>query len=221
MIPTEMDLCETYSASRTTVRKALEALTLDGLIERRAGRGTWVREHQEDPHVWRLKSETVNYPYPSEMTSELLGTEPVDRGVAPELLDGFEPDEPISRIRLLRIIQGTPFALVHSYIPSQYLDLVVQSFDPTDNNFLFLIMERATGRTVAEIQDSFNAVLAIGETSQRLEVLPGAPLFHVARRLLDHEGHLIQATEIHTRPDLHRLALIHVREPIGDVSLAE
>lgn len=212
LIPTEMDLCNEFSASRTTVRKALEALTFDGLIERRAGRGTWVMDFQEAPQVWRLKSEAVNYPYPVEMTAEILGTESVDRGVAPDLLHRFESDEPISRIRMLRRTKETPFAFVFTYIPTRYVELVLQAFDPAENNFLFLIMERATGRTVSEVQDSFDATLAVGETAQRLDVLPGSPLFHITRRLLDQDGRLIQATEIYSRPDLHKLVLVHSRE---------
>ncbi|WP_418964286.1 GntR family transcriptional regulator [Cetobacterium sp.] len=41
-LPTEMQLCETYSVSRITVRKALEKLEQDNLIQKFRGKGTFV-----------------------------------------------------------------------------------------------------------------------------------------------------------------------------------
>src|SRR4051794_38312422 len=41
-LPSENDLVETFGASRPTVRRALAQLEADGLVERRAGSGTYV-----------------------------------------------------------------------------------------------------------------------------------------------------------------------------------
>lgn len=41
-IPSEPDLCQMYSVSRTTVRKALDQLTQEGLLYRIQGKGTFV-----------------------------------------------------------------------------------------------------------------------------------------------------------------------------------
>jgi DNA-binding GntR family transcriptional regulator len=44
-IPTEAELCETLGVSRTVIREALRALEEEGLVARRHGVGTFVRNH--------------------------------------------------------------------------------------------------------------------------------------------------------------------------------
>ncbi|MFC5631612.1 MULTISPECIES: trehalose operon repressor [Streptococcus] len=56
-LPTEMELCEQFTASRDTVRKALSLLTKEGLISKSQGRGSQVK-----------KQELINFPV-SELSS--------------------------------------------------------------------------------------------------------------------------------------------------------
>ena len=42
LLPSEREIGETYQVDRTTVRKALQLLVDDGLVEKRAGKGTVV-----------------------------------------------------------------------------------------------------------------------------------------------------------------------------------
>lgn len=42
LLPTEQDLCDTYSTSRFTVREALRLLAEEGMVQRQQGRGTEV-----------------------------------------------------------------------------------------------------------------------------------------------------------------------------------
>jgi GntR family transcriptional regulator len=44
-LPTEAELCEMLGVSRTVVREALRVLEDDGLVARRHGVGTFVRNH--------------------------------------------------------------------------------------------------------------------------------------------------------------------------------
>src|SRR6187431_3320754 len=44
-LPTEAELCQMLGVSRTVVREALRVLEEDGLVARRHGVGTFVRDH--------------------------------------------------------------------------------------------------------------------------------------------------------------------------------
>lgn len=212
IIPSELKLCETHSASRATIRKTLETLALDGLIERRKKKGTWVKAFAERPVSWQLKNEWVNYSNSEHMRGEILNTDAVFPDAFKPFFKEFGDSESISRIKLLRTIKSTPFAFANTFIPGKYIDRVVQDFEPVTNNYIYQILERITGRIVAEVQDTYDAILAVGEVADMLKVAPGTPIFYIYRALYDKEKNILQATELHGRPDIQKLKIIHVRE---------
>ncbi|MGH6680156.1 MAG: GntR family transcriptional regulator, partial [Bradyrhizobium sp.] len=55
-LPTERSLTEEFRVSRQTVLAALQRLTADGVIERYAGRGTFVVEARAQPGRWTFDS---------------------------------------------------------------------------------------------------------------------------------------------------------------------
>jgi GntR family transcriptional regulator len=53
-IPTEAELAATHRVAIGTVRKAIDALVADGLVERQQGRGTFVRRPRFDRSLFRF-----------------------------------------------------------------------------------------------------------------------------------------------------------------------
>ncbi|EHE1607473.1 GntR family transcriptional regulator, partial [Salmonella enterica] len=51
LLPTEIQLSQTYNVSRNTLRKALDILEKEGMIERKHGSGTYVRRKSFIAHV--------------------------------------------------------------------------------------------------------------------------------------------------------------------------
>ena len=62
-LPSENELCATYSITRTTARKALEELQKEGFIIRKHGKGSEVRERRESLGLLTVKgfSEAVSH----------------------------------------------------------------------------------------------------------------------------------------------------------------
>jgi len=52
--PTDDELCQAYSLSRGTVRRAVDMLVEDGRLRREQGRGTFVTAPPRSPVVFRL-----------------------------------------------------------------------------------------------------------------------------------------------------------------------
>jgi GntR family transcriptional regulator len=123
-MPTELELRERYSASRNTIRDAIKWLTTRGLVDARAGQGTFVMP-RIDPFVATLSEhETVH-----------LNSQGADQGLtisasAPRvavqgapgdiaaMLGLQEDDEVVSR-QQARYIAGTLWSLQTSFYPRE------------------------------------------------------------------------------------------------------
>jgi len=57
-LPTETELSRMFAVNRMTVRKAMEALVVDGMIDRRPGRGTFLVSEKPADLVYTLKNIT-------------------------------------------------------------------------------------------------------------------------------------------------------------------
>ena len=121
-LPSEADLARGYGVSRETVRRALESLSLDGLLRTRRGSGTFVADASEHPRFdidllrpWREQLLADGHV----ARSRLIGVTEVDRAPAePARLIGH--DAPVRLLRGLAVLEadGVALALNESWIPA-------------------------------------------------------------------------------------------------------
>lgn len=139
-LPTEMELRETYAASRNTVRDAVRWLATRGLVETRPGHGTFVVGRVE-PFVTTLLADPRR---PSADESTGLGGESVIYSNAVSA-QGRTPDESVPRVEIQqagpmvaaelglsespsvvsrhqqRFIDGTPYSLQTTFYPMEFV----------------------------------------------------------------------------------------------------
>lgn len=116
-IPSERALCERFGVSRMTVRQAVDALVVEGLLAREQGRGTFVAPGKVDLEV-RLAS------FGEEMarrgmtpSSEVLSAEVV--AATPDIADALDilPGEMTFYLHRVRFADGEPMAIEQSWLP--------------------------------------------------------------------------------------------------------
>lgn len=205
-LPSEQELCEEFNASRITVRRALKELTQEGLITRRAGRGTWVTGKEINEIRWMVFSRSVEYDYPEFISSRVLKVEHVVADSSNLLLKRFEPGVVVTRVKILRLLKKTPYSIGDVYLRSTYANKVLNSFKKRrDLLYLHPILTQITGQRVSLIDETIDAVSATGEVAERLELPAGAPVLRIMRLIEDEEDQLILSTEVFQRSDINRI----------------
>jgi GntR family transcriptional regulator len=128
-LPSEREFENDFGVSRTVVRDALDALVLEGLVVKRKGYGTFVREQ---PPVRRISSKSRHdihratgkpvFDIEATMQGRVpsrrilgVGREPVPGDIA-QMLE-LDAGEPVVVRRRLQSLDGTPAVLSTSYYP--------------------------------------------------------------------------------------------------------
>ncbi len=205
LLPGENRLAEEFKVSRVTVRKALEALSQDGWVEKRLGAGSVVLERPaEDP---RLSADLASLmPQIVEMdrstTVRLLS---FSYGAAPSPVVRALSLEPGARVQTavrVRVSADQPFSHLTTYVPED----IARSYDETDlaTQPLFRLLERS-GVRIDGAQQSVTAALATPDVATALSVSPGSPLLALKRTVWDASGRGVEFLSALYRPDLFRL----------------
>ena len=210
-IPTERELCEEFSVSRSTIRKALESLTVEGYLARKAGKGTWVTDKLTEDKFFTYQY-LSDYPFPEQVKIEFLQVDHLAYNSSDILFNGFPSEEMFVRIKVLRSLKETPLAYSEMYMTENNAEKVLESFEEDRDIYVFRVLERVTGLRIKEMNETFNAILAVGELSSRLRVLVGSPLIVINRKLIDESGNQIQANRVYLRPDVNLIKIVRIKD---------
>jgi GntR family transcriptional regulator len=199
-VPPETLLSETYDVSRHTVRKAMARLVDDDLVERRAGRGTFVAPQAEQARFYLDRSFTqqmadMGQAAASRVLSAETGT--IDE-TAPEALRARR-GAPCLRLSRIRLGDAEPIGLQHSTIVTEACpDLARHDFSSAS---LYATLAHEYGLRIGEIEHTITAAVAGDRQAERLDIAPGAPLLVVHTTALLVSGPVIEHTTSYYRAD--------------------
>jgi GntR family transcriptional regulator len=179
-LPSEQALAARLGVSQGTVRKALDALAVEQVIERRQGKGTYVAEHTPERSLFRFFR--LSHPDGTRATPETRDDETVKRraGKPVELKKlGLEPGAAVVEIVRVRLIDALPAILERIVLPlALFPDIDKRGPLP---NALYSLYQREYGQNIATANEELRADAAGKEDAKKLGVAPGTPLLHIER----------------------------------------
>ena len=196
-LPPERDLATDFSVSRITVRKALDGLVAEGLLQRKQGAGTFVSGRVEKQFA-KLTSFSEDMlargrAPRSEWLLRASGT------VTPEesLALGLSPGAPVYRLNRIRFADEMPMAIEYSKVPGFGLERA----DVVEDS-LYAALQSQGYRPTRALQ-RLRAVLVDEERARLLKVEPGVAALYIERRGFLDDGRVIEATDSWYRGDAY------------------
>lgn len=213
-IPGEQDLCELYQVSRTVVRQALGELELEGVVNRRKGKGTFISQ----PKISEGLVQKLTGFYQDMVERGLKpGTKVLHQNVSPsnEKVARFlniKPGDEVIDIQRLRFINEEPIQMVTTYIPFGICPALAK-VDLT-NRSLYEFLEQECSVFLARGIRYIEAVLANETESLLLGIERGAPLLMLDSISFSEDGQPIEYYHALHRGDRSRfeVELLKMRE---------
>jgi GntR family transcriptional regulator len=175
-LPTELEFCEIYNVSRTTVRLALQQLDIEGRIKKIQGKGTFVVKGKIPHHTSALISS-----FPDHMRD--LGRRAESRVLEATVIPAASPIDdllnipiksPVTKLARLRIADDEPVAYEVSYIPWQVAPGLT-SDDLTGS--LFKLLRDKYGIQINRSIEILEPVIVQPEIAALLKIEAGSPVF--------------------------------------------
>jgi GntR family transcriptional regulator len=194
LLPDELTLANRFGASRGTVRVALSRLVQQGLLERRPGVGTRVRQAASESGIGAWCS------FSREMGRKGIRVEnflrsyelaPSTEAAAHAL--GVRKGTRLWRLDRVRGWDARPVLHSRSWFHPRLALNGSEAFARP----LYEALEKSSGVVVESAREEFRAVAAERGMAQRLAVKAGEPLLHRAHTVFDAGGRPVEFAEVH------------------------
>ncbi|WP_413722518.1 GntR family transcriptional regulator [Sodalis sp. RH24] len=213
-LPSETLLNQVFGVSRTTARTALDKLEQEGLISRRAGKGSIVLPPQVVQPLSQMSSfaedmQRRGFSAGYQTLGARMAVPPADIAAALRL----QPNEKAFMSTRLLKADDMPMAYSHSWLsPALFVHHPTPGADDLDRQSLYVWLEQRCGCRIVGGQETISAALLNGELSRALQVARGSACL-VARRLsYDADQRPVEYVTVHYRADRYSFTIDLVRK---------
>lgn len=181
-LPSEQALAAELGVSQGTVRKALDSLATENLVERRQGKGTFITE--VTPARSLFKFFRISRPGGGRLTPQSgeATTRRRQATAAERKLLELKPDEEVIEIARVRQVDQTPAILETIVVPAGRFPGLDGRPIP---NAIYALYQSDYGINVLAANEELKAVAAGKDDARALGLAAGAPLLEISRTAFD------------------------------------
>ncbi|MEN3293377.1 MAG: GntR family transcriptional regulator [Burkholderiales bacterium] len=197
-LPSELELASRFKVSRITMRKALDQLVQEGLIYRRRGLGSFVKEAVTTAGSERKGLLENIIRMAGKTTVRVLSLEVVPASAAVAAALGLNAGDGVVKAVRLRSMKNDPVSHITTFVPEQF-GACLQRAALAKKPMLGLLEE--SGIDIATASQTVTARLADTTVAGLLQIDVGSALLAVNRVVRDAEGRAVQLLHGLYRPD--------------------
>ena len=188
-LPNEQALATELGVSQGTVRKALDSLAAEHLIERRQGKGTFIAE--VTPARSLFKFFRIARPGGERLTPASAEASSRRRRATRAERDALKlaPTDYVIEIARVRLVDQAPAILETIVVPENRFPGLDKRPIP---NTIYALYQSEYGINVLSAEEELRAVAAANDDARTLGLAPGTPLLEIGRTAFDIDGKPIE-----------------------------
>jgi len=190
-LPTEKEICQTFSISQTVVKMAYDQLINEGKIKRIKGKGTYVTNRQT---YHTLLHAFYAYDIEDSQSDTIYSKEII-------LMDSITED--VSAYRALKLNMGekcylivcviknkqNPVLLQRIYLPEKFFPNLEKNINSTGK--LFQLIEKNYDHEIMHLHNTFSPINASSAEALLLKIHPDDAIYFVRMKIVDTNNQII------------------------------
>jgi len=209
-IPTEKDLCETYQVSTITARQAILNLVNEGLIIRRQGKGSFVREGLKkikNIRTLQLRGD-INDIIPEGLKTQEVKVLDIRKVISPKKvanLLNIEEGQEVVQVRRTRSDHGIPVSYIKNYLPLE-IGGKIKKEDLCIYPMMGILRNRLKIPLTGGIQ-YVEAIIADYDIASALSISISSPILYLETIIFARQKRPVEFVQTFYRPDQFRYSV--------------
>ncbi len=209
-IPTEKELCKTYQVSTITARQAVLNLVNEGLIVRRQGKGSFIREGLKDIkniRTLQLRGD-INDIIPEGLETQKVKVLDIRKVLSPKKvanLLNIEEGQEVIRIRRTRSDHGIPVSYIKNFIPLEIGEKIKKE-DLCIYPMMGILRNRLKIPLTGGMQ-YVEAIIADYDIASALSISISSPILYLETIIFERQKKPVEFVQTFYRPDQFRYSV--------------